>query len=78
MRRRLARIAVVALVGVMGFSACAGPSEEERCKVSGGAWREKTMERLFASNFAPIRRLTSYVFRPSSVVSIDRLKVFIP
>ena len=41
MKRRLAGIAVVALVGVMGFSACAGPSEEKRCKASGGAWREK-------------------------------------
>ena len=41
MRRRLVGIAVVALVGLMGFSACAGPSEEERCKASGGAWREK-------------------------------------
>jgi hypothetical protein len=37
----LARIAVVALAVLMGFGACAGPSEEERCKASGGAWREK-------------------------------------
>src|SRR5260370_238800 len=41
---RLARIGavLVALVVVLlVFSACAGPSEEERCKASGGAWREK-------------------------------------
>jgi hypothetical protein len=36
--RAVLLIAVAALVGV---SACAGPSEEERCKVSGGVWREK-------------------------------------
>ncbi len=41
MGRWLGRIAAVALAGLMGLSACAGPSEEERCKASGGAWREK-------------------------------------
>jgi len=41
MRRWLAGIAVAALVGLLGLSACAGPSEEDRCKASGGAWREK-------------------------------------
>jgi hypothetical protein len=41
---RLARLvpaAVVALVVIVAYSACAGPSEEERCKAAGGAWREK-------------------------------------
>ena len=41
MRTWLARMAVVAMTGMVGFSACAGPSEEERCKASGGVWREK-------------------------------------
>ena len=35
-----ARIAVVALVTAVGLSACAALSEEERCKSSGGAWRQ--------------------------------------
>ena len=41
MNRWLARITVVALVWLVGLSSCAGPSEEDRCKASGGAWREK-------------------------------------
>jgi len=36
------------------------------------------MVRLPESNFAPMRKLTSYVFRPISFVSIDFMKAFIP
>ena len=35
--RLMVSIAVAVLVGL---SAYAGPSEEERCKISGGVWRE--------------------------------------
>ena len=46
--------------------------------IAGAEWREKTMVGFFESNFAPSRRLTSYVFRPISFVSIDFVKAPMP
>jgi hypothetical protein len=38
------RIALAMLAVALGFAACAGPSDEERCRTGGGVWRQNICE----------------------------------
>ena len=42
--RKRAWIAAILMIVAIGMAACAGMSDEERCKKGGGVWKSKACE----------------------------------
>jgi hypothetical protein len=42
--RHIGKVGMILLVAVLGLAACAGQSDEERCKTDGGVWKQNACE----------------------------------
>jgi hypothetical protein len=42
--RHIGKVGMSLLVAALGLAACAGQSDEERCKTDGGVWKQNACE----------------------------------